>query len=94
MAARNPWLIAAAWMSVAATVLHLTCIVGGPGWYRFFGAGEAMAHSAIAFAPAFLPLENRTMAFIVTTSAICLVMGLCFATRTWRAWPQLSQRKA
>lgn len=42
----RPWLLMAAWMSVAASVLHLACIVGGPDWYRFFGAGEPMARAA------------------------------------------------
>jgi hypothetical protein len=34
------------WISVAAAVTHLACIVGGPAWYRFFGAGEEMASAA------------------------------------------------
>ncbi len=29
-----------------AAVLHLAIIFGGPGWYRFFGAGEGMAQMA------------------------------------------------
>lgn len=45
MAARA-LLFAAAWMSVAACLLHLAAIVGGPDWYRFFGAGEEMARAA------------------------------------------------
>ena len=43
---RNPWLIAGGWLSLAASLLHLGCIIGGPAWYRFFGAGEAMARAA------------------------------------------------
>lgn len=46
---RNPaqaWLIAAAVLSGAAALLHLAVIAGGPGWYRFFGAGEGMAKMA------------------------------------------------
>ena len=46
MIAARPLLLAAAWMSVAASLLHLTVIAGGPEWYRFFGAGEAMARAA------------------------------------------------
>ena len=42
----RPLLLTAAWMSVAACLLHLATIVGGPDWYRFFGAGEAMAQAA------------------------------------------------
>ena len=39
-------LIAAGWMSVAASLLHAACIIGGPSWYRFFGAGEKLAQAA------------------------------------------------
>ena len=43
---RNPWLIVAGLLSVTASLLHIGCIVGGPTWYRFFGAGEGMARAA------------------------------------------------
>ena len=43
---RNPWLIAGGWLSIAASLLHVGCVIGGPDWYRFFGAGEAMAKAA------------------------------------------------
>ena len=33
-------------LSVAAALLHIACIFGGPDWYRFFGAGEGMARAA------------------------------------------------
>ena len=46
MRPRNPWLLAGGWLSVAAALLHLAVIVGGPDWYRFFGAGEGMARAA------------------------------------------------
>lgn len=42
----NRWLIAGGWLSLAASLLHVACIFGGPDWYRFFGAGEAMAQAA------------------------------------------------
>ena len=29
--------------SLLAAILHLLIILGGPDWYRFFGAGEGMA---------------------------------------------------
>lgn len=45
MIPRNPWLIAGGWLSVLASLLHIACIFGGPDWYRFFGAGEAMAQA-------------------------------------------------
>ncbi|WP_373486932.1 hypothetical protein [Blastomonas sp.] len=42
----NLWLIIGGWLSVTAALLHLGCIVGGPSWYRFFGAGEHIAQAA------------------------------------------------
>lgn len=44
--ARNLPLVIGGWLSVAASLLHIGCIIGGPAWYRFFGAGEAMATMA------------------------------------------------
>ena len=42
----NHWLTAAGLLDGAAALLHLGCIVGGPAWYRFFGAGDAMVAMA------------------------------------------------
>jgi len=33
-------------LSAVAALLHLGIIVGGPAWYRFFGAGERFARAA------------------------------------------------
>ncbi len=44
----NVFLIAGAALSALAAALHLGCIVFGAPWYRFFGAGEKMAQSALA----------------------------------------------
>ncbi|HEV7343930.1 MAG TPA: hypothetical protein VGN68_20100 [Sphingopyxis sp.] len=47
--AANPgstWLLVGGALSVAAALLHIACIFGGPDWYRFFGAGEGMARAA------------------------------------------------
>ena len=44
--ARNPALVIGGVLSLAASLLHIGCIIGGPAWYRFFGAGEAMATMA------------------------------------------------
>jgi hypothetical protein len=41
----NPALMVAGVGSVAAALAHLACIIGGPDWYRFFGAGEGMARA-------------------------------------------------
>ena len=43
---RNPWLIVGGVLSALAALLHLAVIVGGPAWYRFFGAGERLARAA------------------------------------------------
>jgi signal transduction histidine kinase len=39
----NLFLVIGALLSAIAAVLHLLMIVGGPAWYRFFGAGERFA---------------------------------------------------
>lgn len=40
------WLGWGAWLTGLAALLHLAIIVGGPAWYRAFGAGERMARLA------------------------------------------------
>jgi hypothetical protein len=42
----NTPLAAGALLSAIAALLHLGIIVGGPAWYRFFGAGERLARAA------------------------------------------------
>lgn len=42
----NTQLIIAAMLSFFAALLHLAVILGGPDWYRSFGAGEGMAKLA------------------------------------------------
>ena len=42
----STWLVAGGWLSLAASALHIGCIVGGEEWYRFFGAGEEIAMAA------------------------------------------------
>ncbi len=46
MAALNKPLIWGGSMSLLAAFLHIAIIVGGPSWYRFFGAGERFAQLA------------------------------------------------
>lgn len=147
MSGARSWLLAAAWMSVAASVLHLAVIIGGPDWYRFFGAGEEMARAAERGSPvptimtiiiagilagwavyafgaagvirrmplmrtallaiaavliarsllAFVPqvwAPEQTIAFRIWSSAICFVMGACFAIGLWQVWPQLSVKRS
>jgi hypothetical protein len=42
----QPVLVTAAWMCIVAALLHFGCILGGPDWYRFLGAGEDIARAA------------------------------------------------
>lgn len=42
------WLLTGGVLSLVAAAVHVTCIFGGPDWYRFFGAGEGMARAAEA----------------------------------------------
>jgi hypothetical protein len=130
----------------AASLLHVAIILGGPDWYRFFGAGEEMARLAargsiyptlvtlsiaailavwtlyalsgagvirrlpllrlaltliaavylargILGVPAVLladdPYANQLkakMTFMVVSSAICVVLGLCYAAGAALAW--------
>ncbi|MEO8623314.1 MAG: hypothetical protein ABI625_19715 [bacterium] len=50
----------------AAALLHLAIIVGGPGWYRFFGASERMARLA----------ERGSAIPAMMTAGIALLLGL------------------
>jgi hypothetical protein len=44
--AGSGFLILAAALSALAALAHVGIVVGGPAWYRFFGAGEGMARLA------------------------------------------------
>lgn len=145
MLVKNPWLIAAAWGSISACLIHIACVIGGPDWYRFLGAGEEMAQAAergawmptivtlgiaavLAAWAAFafsasgvigrLPLARTALVaisavlmlralaglfgslwrpdlssnFMLWSSLIVLILGLCFIIGTWQAWPFLSQK--
>jgi len=46
VAPQGATLVVAGGLSALAALLHLAIIVGGPAWYRFFGAGEGMARLA------------------------------------------------
>ena len=61
------WLLSGALLTSAVTALHVAIIVGGPGWYRFFGAGERMAQLA----------ERGSVVPVVVTAGIagCLTQG-------------------
>jgi hypothetical protein len=139
-------------LTAAAALLHVGIIIGGPDWYRFFGAGERMAWMAArgsmqpalvtatiaailsvwalyAFSGAgvirrlpFLRLALTLIAavylargllgvpavmlvddvytnqlrakltFMIVSSAICIVLGVCYAigaVQAWKAAPAL-----
>ena len=42
----NRWLIGGGALSVFASTMHIAVIIGGPDWYRAFGAGEEIATMA------------------------------------------------
>ena len=44
----NISLIIGAGLSAVAALLHVGIVIGGPAWYRFFGAGERFAAAAAA----------------------------------------------
>jgi hypothetical protein len=62
----NPLLVIGGWLSLAAALLHLGVIAGGPDWYRFFGAGEDMARMA----------ERGSLAPALITLMIAIVLAI------------------
>ncbi len=70
---RNPWLVAAGLLSAAAALLHLAIIVGGPDWYRFFGAGERMARMAEQ------GLARPALIAVAIATALALAAAYAFA---------------
>ncbi|MCC2616809.1 hypothetical protein LJ739_11205 [Aestuariibacter halophilus] len=59
----NTLLTVAAGLSFSAALAHVAIVLGGPDWYRFFGAGEQMASLAEAgsLRPAFITLLIATV---------------------------------
>jgi len=60
------WLVVGGLLSAVAATLHLAIIVGGPSWYRFFGAGEGMATAA----------ERGSPTPMLVTLGIALLLGI------------------
>lgn len=82
--ATNPgsnWLILAGWLSMAAALLHIACILGGPDGYRFFGAGEGIARAAERgeWMPALITLGIATI--------LAIWGAYAFSGAGW--WPRL-----
>ncbi len=48
---QNRWLLIGGVVTGVAALLHVAIILGGPDWYRFFGAGERMARQAALGSP-------------------------------------------
>ena len=72
--AGNKWLILGGTLSALAAILHLAVIAGGPSWYRFFGAGEAMARAAERGSPT-PALITLAIAAILTVWALYAFSG-------------------
>jgi hypothetical protein len=66
----NYWLIAGGILSAIAALMHIAIIIGGPDWYRFFGAGEGMARAAE---------QGRLMPTLVT-------LGISAVLAIWSAY--------
>jgi putative oxidoreductase len=59
-------------LSMLAAALHIGVVIGGPNWYRFFGAGEAMA----------LMADNGSLKPTVITLGIAIVLFV-WGTYAW-----------
>jgi len=70
----NNYLVSAGVLSIFAALLHTAVIIGGPRWYRMFGAGEAMARMA----------EQKRLAPTLVTLSITLVL-LIWGVYAWSA---------
>lgn len=65
MPTSSQYLQLAGGMSISAAIAHLAVIIGGPDWYRLFGAGEELAQMAEQgqIYPAFLTVVIATILF-------------------------------
>jgi hypothetical protein len=62
----NEYLILGGTFSILAALLHIAIIIGGPDWYRFWGAGERMVVMA----------ENGSWLPAILTFIIFLILFL------------------
>lgn len=64
-------LVVAGSFSFLAAALHVGVVIGGPNWYRFFGAGESMA----------LMAEQRSVKPTIITLSIAAILFVwgCYA---------------
>jgi hypothetical protein len=68
MSTANTLLLLGGILSFLAAVLHVGIILGGPSWYRLFGAGERMARLA----------ESGSSQPTLITGSIVLLLCACF----------------
>lgn len=62
----NPWLLAAGGGSITAALLHLACMISGPGWFRFLGAGEGVAQAVE---------QGRILPYAMTAGIAAVLLG-------------------
>ena len=53
-------------ITAGASLLHVAIIIGGPDWYRFFGAGERMAQRA----------SRGSLSAAAITASIAIALGI------------------
>ncbi|WP_228780039.1 hypothetical protein [Aquiflexum lacus] len=63
---KNRQLYWAGVLTALISLTHIAIVIGGPDWYRFFGAGEGMAQLA----------EAGLASPIITTLGIALILGI------------------
>ncbi|HEX6041305.1 hypothetical protein [Longimicrobium sp.] len=68
------WLLAGGIVTGGAALLHVGIILGGPAWYRFFGAGERMARHAARGSPV-PPLITAGIATVLGVWALYALSG-------------------
>lgn len=76
MTSRNPWLIIGGGLSAMAALIHVGCIVNGPGWYRLFGAPEPLIRA----------VENGDPTLHWITAAIAVTLAIWSAYAFAGAW--------
>jgi hypothetical protein len=70
----NRYLLGGAALSAIAALVHLACIVFGPSWYRFFGAGERMAR--LSAAGRIGPAAGVIPRLPLIRTALCAITGV------------------
>lgn len=88
MAEYEPMLVAAAALNAIASLLHVAVIVGGPRWYRFFGAGERMV-TAAQRGKRYPALVTGAIALVLVACAAYALSGAGVLPRLPLLWPAL-----